>query len=106
MRIRGGFEQPAVAAFHLRQMFFRVLAHADVADGGRDQDAFGAFERTQHDLDGKLAAILASPREFDASADLLRQRLGCSAGAVGDQAFGKASGMMFFTFLPTSSSRR
>ena len=41
--VGGGFEQPAIAAFHLRQMVFRVLAHADVADRSRHQRPFGAF---------------------------------------------------------------
>ena len=59
--IGSGFQQPAVSALHLRQMLFRVPAHADVADGRRDQRAFRALERAQHDLDGKLAAILAPP---------------------------------------------
>ncbi len=101
------FQQPAVAAFHLRQMLFRGLAHADVADGGRDQDAFGAFERAQHDLDGKLAAVLAPPEQLDAGADLLRQRASAAVrvpSAISRSA--KPSGMMFFTFCPTSSSRR
>ena len=61
-RIRRRLQQPAVAALHLRQMLFRSLAHADVADRRRHQDAFGAFQRAQHDLDRKLAAVLAPRR--------------------------------------------
>ena len=72
------------------EMFFRSLAHADVADRRRHQDSFGAFERAEHDLDGKLAAVLAPPDEFDAGADLLGQGVRRAAGAVGDQPFGKA----------------
>ncbi len=59
--VRRRFEQPAVPAFHLRQVLFRSLAHADVADRRRDQNSFGAFERAQHDLDGKVAAIFPPP---------------------------------------------
>ena len=98
--IGGGFEQPAVAAFHLRQMFFRVPAHADVANRGCHQRAVRAFERAQHDLDGKRAAIPAPPGKFDPGADLLRQRLGGSAGAVGDQALGEALGNDVLDLLP------
>ncbi len=94
------FQQPAVSAFHLRQMLFRVLAHADVADRRCYQRAFRAFERAQHDLDGKLAAILAPPGEFDPGADLLRQGLGGGAGAVGDQPFGEAFGNDVLDLLP------
>ena len=60
--IRSGFQQPTIAALHLCQMRFGVPAHADVADGRGDQDSFGAFERAQHDLDGKLAAVFAPRR--------------------------------------------
>ena len=101
------FQQPAVPALHLRQMLLRVLAHADVADRRRHQDAFRAFERAQHDLDRKLAAILAPPGELDpacrsaapAPSAALRVPSAISRSA-------KPSGMMFFTFCPTSSSRR
>ena len=41
--VRSGFQQPAVSAFHLRQMLFRVLAHADVADGRRHQRCLPRF---------------------------------------------------------------
>ncbi len=98
--VGGGFEQPAVAAFHLRQMSFRILAHADVADGRRHQDAFRAFERAQHDLDGKLGAILAPPGKLQPGANLLGQRFGGGAGAVGDQPFGETLGNDAFHFLP------
>src|SRR5664280_2969431 len=54
---------------------FHILAHADVADGRSHQDSFGAFQRAQHDLDRKLAAILAPRDELNAGSDLLRQRL-------------------------------
>ena len=72
--IRGRLQQPAIAAFHLRQVLFRGLAHADVADRRRHQRAFGALQRAQHDLDRELAAVLAPPGELDPAADLLRQR--------------------------------
>ena len=73
-------------------MLFRFLAHADVADRRRHQDAFGAVQRAQHDLDRKFAAVLAPPDEFDPSADLLRQRIGRGARAVGNQPLGEALG--------------
>ena len=66
-------------------MLFRGLARADVADGRRHQNAFGAFQRTQHDLDGKLAPVLPLPGEFDPRPHLLRQSIGRTAGSVGDQ---------------------
>ncbi len=75
-RVRRRFQEPAVTSLHLRQMIFGLLADADVADRSGDQDAVGALQRAQHDLDRKFAAILAARREFDAGADLLRQRLG------------------------------
>ena len=61
-RIGSRLQQPAVPALHLRQMLFRVLAHADVADRRRHQDSLGALQRAQHDLDRKLAAVLAPRR--------------------------------------------
>src|ERR1700722_867333 len=68
-------------------MPFRVLAHADVADGGGHQDALGAFERAQHDLDGEIAAILPPCNEFNPRTDLLRQGVRRGSRAVGDEAF-------------------
>ena len=42
----------AVQLLHLLQkMRFGLFAHGDVADRRRHQDALGAFERAQHDLD-------------------------------------------------------
>ena len=73
-------------------MSFRRLAHADVADRRCHQDSFGAFKRAQHDLDGKLAAILASPDEFDPGANLLRQRLRRASRPVRDDPFREALG--------------
>ena len=89
-RVRSRFQQPAIAALHLRQMRFRGLAHADVADRRRHQDSFGAFQRAQHDLDRKLAAVLAQPDELDPGPDLLRQRVLRGAQIVRDQPFRKA----------------
>ena len=71
-------------------MLFRSLAHGDVADRRRHQDAFGAFQRAQHDLDRKFAAILAPRRELDPCTNLLRQRVFRRAKIVGDQPFGEA----------------
>ena len=89
-RVGCRFQEPAVPALHLRQMVFRRLAYADVADRRRHQDTFGAFQRAQHELDRKLAAVLAPRRELDPGPDLLRQRFGRGAGSVGDQPFGEA----------------
>ena len=84
-RIGGRLQQAAISALHLRHVLLRGLAHADVADGRRHQDAVGALERAKHDFDGKRAAILAPPGELDARADLLRERIVGAAGIVGDQ---------------------
>ena len=70
-------------------MFLCVLPHRYIANCSRYQDALGTIERAQHDLDGKLAAILALADEFDAGADLLRQSFGRCARSIGDQAFRK-----------------
>jgi hypothetical protein len=78
----GCLEQAAVPALHLPQMLRGRLAHADVADSSGDQDALGVLERAQHELNGKLTAVLAARRELQPGADLLRERLGCTAGAV------------------------
>ena len=83
-RVRRRFQQPAVSAFHLRQVLVGSLADADVADRRRHQGPFGAFQRTQHDLDRKLAAIFAQRRELDAGADLLGQRVFLGSQIVGD----------------------
>ena len=85
--VRRRFQQAAVAALHLRQMLLRTLAHADVADRRRHQRSLGAFQRAQHDLDRKLAAVLAPPGELDPGADLLRQRVLRGSQIVRDQPF-------------------
>ena len=59
-RIGSGFQKAAISAFHLTKVSLGGFAHADVADRCRHQDAFCAFEGTQHDLDGKLTAILCA----------------------------------------------
>ena len=89
-RIRGRLQQPAVAALHLRQMLFRSLAHADVADRRRHQRSFGALQRAQHDLDRERAAVLAPRGELDTRADLLVQRVFRGAEIVRDQPFREA----------------
>jgi hypothetical protein len=71
-------------------MLLCLPAHADVADGRRHQDILAALQRAEHDLDRKLAAVLAARRKLDPCADLLGQRLGSGARAVGDQPFGEA----------------
>src|ERR1700722_4753978 len=99
-RIRSRFQQSAVSALHLCQMSFRFLAHADVADCRRDQNSFCAFQRTQHDLDGELAAIFPPCNEFNSSADLLRQRFCGASGAVRDQPLRKTLGNDVLHLLP------
>ena len=81
-------------------MLLGFLAHADVADCRRHQDPLSAFERAQHDFDGKLAAILPPCNEFDPGADLLRQRFCGATGTVGDQAFREALGNDVCHLLP------
>src|ERR1700726_3258874 len=66
-------------------MLFGLFAFGDVPDGCRYQDPLGAFERTQHDLDGKLASILSPTDELNPRSHLLRQRLGRGSGTVSDQ---------------------
>ena len=68
-------------------MRFRIFAHADVPDRRRHQDAFGAFERAQHDLNRKLTSIPSPSVQFNSRSDLLRQCLGCGSGTVRDQPF-------------------
>src|ERR1700730_7126485 len=86
-RIRCCFQQPAIPAFHLRQMLFRILAHADVADRCRHQDSLSAFQRAQHDLNRKRTSILPPPGELNPCTDLLRQRLSRGSRTVSDQSF-------------------
>ncbi len=90
--IGGCFHEAAVSALHLRQVLFSIFAHGDVADCRGDQDTLGAFERAEHDLDGKLASVFAFSVQLNAGADLLRQGFGGGAGSIGDQPFGKAGG--------------
>ena len=97
--VGGGFEQPAVPAFHLRQMGFRTLARTDVADGRGHQNPFLTFQRAQHNLDGKLATVFAPPDEFNSGADLLRKSFGRAARSVGDDAFREALGNDVLHFL-------
>src|ERR1700728_184764 len=89
-RVRSGVKEPAVAAFHLRQVRFRSLAHADVADCGRHQGAFNAYQRAEHDLDRKLTAVLPPGDKFDPCIDPLRQRVFRGAEIVRDQPFREA----------------
>ena len=72
------------------QCVLRSLAHADVADRRRHQDTFGAFQRAQHELDRKLASVLAPRGELDPGTDLLRQRLCHGSTTVRDQPFREA----------------
>src|ERR1700728_3864496 len=72
----------------------------DVADARRYEDPLGAVERAQHDLDGKLAAILPSRRKFYPGPDLLRQCFGWRSRAVCDEPFCEALGNDVLHFLP------
>ena len=82
-RIGGRFEQAAVAGLG-------GLPRADVADGRGDEDALGALERAEHDLDRELAAVPALGDELDPGADLLGQGVGRRAQVVGDDPLGEA----------------
>ena len=66
------------------------IAHADVANGRGDQNALRAAQGAQHDLNGKLAPVLAPRRELNAGADLLGQRFLGGAQAIRDQALRKS----------------
>ena len=63
--IRSRFQKPTIARLGLCQLPFCVFAHTDIADCGGHQNTPGTIERAQHDLDGKLAAVLSPPREFE-----------------------------------------
>src|ERR1700730_2286333 len=91
-RIRSRFQQSTVPAFHLHQMLFRSLAHADVADRCRHQGSLVALQRTQHDLNRNLAAVLPPPEELNPRTDLLRQRVGRGAMSIRDQSFRESLG--------------
>ena len=88
-RVGSRLEQSTIPGLHLRQMLFGLSADADVADRRRHQNSFGAFQRAQHDLDRKLATILALPDQFDPGTDLLRQRIRRRSKAIRDQPFRK-----------------
>lgn len=49
---------------------FRMPAYTDISD---HQEFFGAYQRTEHDLDGKHASILSPPGEFDSGTGFQRQ---------------------------------
>src|ERR1700722_4478882 len=82
------FPKPA-PFFHPSQMLLGILAHANIADRRCYQDSFGTFERAEHDLQRKLASVLAPPHKFNSGADLLCQCLRRASGAVSDQPFRK-----------------
>ena len=82
---------------HLR---FGLFARGDVADRCRHQDSFGAFQRAQHDLDGKLTSILPPPSELNPRTDLLRQRVFRRSKIVRDQPFREALGNDVLHLLP------
>ena len=46
------------------QLFVRMLAVGDVADDALNHRAFRCFELTEANLDGKLAAVCATPVQF------------------------------------------
>ncbi len=74
--IRSCLQEPAIPRLHLREMLFRFLANADVADRRCHQNStFGTGQRTEHDLYGELTAVLAPARQLDACPNSLRQRL-------------------------------
>ncbi len=92
--------EAAIPALHLRNNFLGILARADVAYCGRDENSLVAFERTEHDLDRKFAAVAASPVQLDAGADLLGKRVLGRSQVVGDQPLRKAFGNDVRDLLP------
>ena len=66
-RVRSRLQQTMIPRLHQRQVLFRILANADVAD---HQNSFAAFKRAQHDLDRKLVSLLPERREIDPFEDL------------------------------------
>ena len=78
-------------------MPFGLLSDADIADRSRHQNSFGAFERAQHDFEGKFAVVFPPTDEFDSGADLLCQCVRGASRTVGDQPFGKALRNDLFT---------
>jgi hypothetical protein len=105
-RIRSRLQQPAVPALHLRQMLFRALRTL--------MSRIAAVTRIPSALSSGLSMIsmgnslpsFRRPDELDPRADLLRQRLAALRVPSAISRSAKPSGMMFFTFCPTSSSRR
>ena len=81
-------------------MFFGSLAHADVADGRRHEGAFRAFQRAQHDLDGKVRAVFPPRDELDSRSNLLRQSFRRTSRPIRDQPFRKALRNDVLHFLP------
>ena len=76
----------------LQQLALGFLAPADVSDGGRYEDPFGALERTEHDLDRELRAVLAQAYELNAGPHLLCHSVGRRSQIIGDQAFRETLG--------------
>src|ERR1700687_2586311 len=81
-------------------MLLGFLAHADVPDRCRHQNSFGVFQWAQHDLDWKIASILAPPVELNPCTDLLRQRLSRRPSTISNQPFRKALRNDVLHFLP------
>ncbi len=73
-------------------MHLRHFAHADVADGCRDQYSVRAVQWAEHDLDRKRTAVLALACELNAGTNLLLECLRCGPRPIGDEAFGKTFG--------------
>ncbi len=90
--VRRRFQQPAIAALHLREMLFRRFAHADIADRRHHQDAFGAVQRAQHQFDRELAAVTPTAGQLDTCTNLLGEGFRRAARFVGDQPFREAFG--------------
>ena len=81
-------------------MGFRIPTGCDVSDCRRHQDALGAFERAEHDLNRKLGSILPPCNKFNSRSDLLRQRFRRASGTVRDQPFREALGDDVLYLLP------
>ena len=105
-RIRRRLQQAAVAALHLRQMLLRRLAHADVADRRRDQDASALSSGLSMISIGNSLPSLRRPRARCRCRSAGPARLPPSVVPSAISRSAKPSGMMFVTFWPSSSSRR
>jgi len=75
------------------------FAQSDVPDGRSDQDAVGILERTQHDLNGKLASVFPPSIQLDLCTDMLYRCVSDVPFPLLDQQFREARGNDFLHLL-------